>query len=325
MKSFKKFLLEQNMPNIPGFEPVGMDGKPIDPKKQTPKKPEPIQGEIAHGTYTITPRQALINRLGSKEAADKYIKDIRERRANFSGDLNPSWILPSISDEDLDTEFSVSIDPEKKQESLPDITFGESPYLSRTNPETKQFTYIARSNPDIVIYSNPENISNPIDQKQLLAAAHRASEELKPDGKRLRDRFALTDTLWHELQHTLQQKQFLGKTREQLHGGNYNATEVEPRLSPLFAKYVTRNVELPAFASEGKSRFRDYSQNKLDLGANMSQETMQQMINFFKNSSNPADTVLYDALTNPKTSKQAQEMMRQVAKKDTDTSDTYTA
>jgi hypothetical protein len=312
MKSFKQFLIEQE---IPDFIPVGPDGRtPIRPGTKRPK--QEIKQKAQSGEYTTTYMKALIQRLGSKEAAEKYISDLKERRRTHGQLINPKWVLPSLEDEDLNKSVNVSLNPnvDPTQRGVTPIT------IKRNRDYTVRdvITDPGRSDIEINVNSSFSGLPETIG----------AEEELKT-GKRDRSKHKMHDTLWHEFQHILQRKNMIGRKDEDVStmedetkwpgGINYDVKTNTPN----YSVYMTSNVELPAHLSELKARYRD--QSGVQIGPKSNDKEMAGFKSWIKQNINTNDqfNIADQLLNDPKRSKQVEELLKQIAKNNSNTDINY--
>lgn len=311
MKTFKQFLLLQETslhpPPPEGFEyvsPPQRKRKSEEPIQQT----EPVEPKKADGMYTTTAREALTRRIGTPEETNKYIEDIRQRRKTHP--LQSSWILPSLEDEHLDRPMYVKVG---------ELT---DPAHSKTSgyytPQGQQEGDIITDSGGWATKDNPININS----NEFISKTFPYSENLKQISSELTtgkipkvDR-PFSDTLWHEMQHVLQNPTHLGRNTSQLdsNAGFLLEPKSDDPMTQKSQRYVTSPVEMAAHASAAKSQFRQ--QTGINLGANMSQEEFTKFKDFIKSLEQSSSMkTFYDILTNPKTAKDAEELLRQVVQK----------
>ena len=296
MKSFKKFLLEQEIP--PGFVPVV-------PQQRTtvPPKTKEEGDSINLGDYETTYRNLLMNRFKKPEEAIQYLQDLRSRRETHGHLLAPEWIIPSLDDKDIDRTLSVRftdkpIDPEQEK-NTGEISKGSTEHTLFAKPgdETQKIVSSKANNPEIKIRAFPGDLDT-----------QRISTELSTGERPEKYKQASYDTLWHEAQHAMQLKSVLGRLFSDIKKG---------------PSYPRTNIEIPAHMSAAKSRYRD--QTGINIGPKSSPEDFGKFRQWLQNDPMSSSQELFKSFTDPKTSKQTEELARQVARAQTQQSDTYTA
>lgn len=320
MKTFKQFLIEQSIQQIPGFEPVNPQEKPTTPKKQDNEQTK--SGEVKLGNYETTSMDALVRRLGSPQKALDYLLSIEQRRAEHKGEIDPNWVLPSVSLDDYNKKANVQIAPDKFNRTRS----GETPIITtyQANDPNKIIQKVQPNpnNIDIKINSIPR-FNDPYRQnisKKDLTAAY---AELQPNSKHVSDNTSLSNTLWHELQHYLQKNNLIGRQQSTIDrdSGGTDYSNLNNLIEPSHSKYVTSNMELAPHISASKMNF--LNKTGILLGPNMTQDEFKKYKTYLNNDTEDQNSqILYQFFTDPNKSKQAEEFLRQLAKNTKIDSDT---
>lgn len=319
MKTFKQFLIEQSIPQIPGFEPVNPQGKPITPKKQDNEQTK--SGEVKLGNYETTSMDALVRRLGSPQKALDYLLSIEQRRAEHKGEIDPNWVLPSVSLDDYNKKANVQIAPDGFN-NIVAITPVVTRFSKKDPNQIIQEISPTPNNIDIKINSIART-DDPHAQNEIKRTLASISAELQPNSKYVSDKTTSDDVLWHELQHYLGKNNLIGRPQSIMTkgAGGTDYSKLNDRIIPSYSKYVTSNTELGPHISGSKMKFFD--KTGILLGPNMTQDEFKKYKTYLNNDTEDQNSqILYQFFTDPNKSKQAEEFLRQLAKNTKIDSDT---
>lgn len=265
---------------------------------------------IKIGEYSISPMDALSNRLGSPQKALDYLELIKQRRAQHSSEIDPQWVLPSVESEDYSEKLKVGVRPGR-----PSGEMGLSPATLMVNKEKN--TVIDYKRPDsqdvdLTINTNARS-PYPAGQEAIKKDLTKASNELQANGQYKKDTGALSDTLWHELQHVLQFKGLKKHNRpaSDMSAQGYDYSSKDPKITPQMSTYVTSPMELPANMSENKMRF--YEASGILLDPKFTDEHFEKYKGWLKTDQNKQSKILLQLFDDPEKGKQAKELLRQLA------------
>ena len=264
---------------------------------------------IKIGEYSISPMDALSNRLGSPQKALDYLELIKQRRAQHSSEIDPQWVLPSVESEDYSEKLKVGVRPGRRSSEL-----GYVPVTSILDDKNNVINYRRGAGQDVDIIINT-NATHPHPEGRELVKKDltNASNELQANGKYKKDTGALSDSLWHELQHVLQWKGIKkhNKPLSDIIAQGYDYSSKDPKITPQMSTYATSPMELPAHMSENKMRF--YEASGILLDPNFTDEHFEKYKGWLKNDQNKQSKILLQLFDDPEKGKQAKELLRQIA------------
>lgn len=259
--------------------------------------------------YSISPMDALSNRLGSPQKALDYLELIKQRRAQHSSEIDPQWVLPSLESEDYSEKLKVGVRPGRSSGKL-----GLTPSTILVDKENNAINYRKPDGQDVDFTINT-NASSPYPggQEAIKKDLTKASNELQANGQYKKDTGALSDVLWHELQHVLQLKGLKKHNRpaSDLSAQGYDYSSKDPKITPQMSTYVTSPMELPANMSENKMRF--HAATGILLDPNFTDEHFAKYKEWLQNDQNKQSRVLLQLFDDPEKGKQAKELLRQIA------------
>lgn len=263
--------------------------------------------DIKIGDYSISPIDALSNRLGSTQKALDYLESIKQRRAEHSSEIDPQWFLPSVDSDDYSEKVKVQVSPGMASKGL-----GYAPFTALIDKEKNVVVDYKKSNPEIQINTNARS-QHPEGMESIQKDLVKVSNELQPNGKYKKDTGALTDVLWHELQHVLALKNLKrnNKSVSDFTAQGYDYSSKDPAIPSALSTYATSPGELPAHMSENKMRFFETSGILLD--PNFTDEQFENYKEWLKTDKNKQSAILLQLFNDPKKGKQAKEFLRQIA------------
>ena len=158
--------------------------------------------DIKIADYSFSPMDALSNRLGSPQKALDYLELIKQRRAQHASEIDPQWVLPSVESEDYSEKIKVGVRPGRLSSEL-----GYVPVTTIYDDKKNVVNYRRGAGQDVDIIINT-NATHPNAEGRELVKKDltNTSNELQANGQYKKDTGALSDSLWHELQHVLQWK-----------------------------------------------------------------------------------------------------------------------
>lgn len=262
---------------------------------------------ITSGTYKISAMDALSNRLGSTQKALDYLKSIKQRRAEHSSEIDPDWYLPSVELDDYSEKLDVAMQPGR-----PTAPLGMTPALLTVDKKTNTIVDYQKQNPQIIINTNAGS-PFPEGMEAIKKDLTKVSNELQPNGTYKKNTSALSDVLWHEIQHALALKSFKTKNRpvSSRNAKGYDYSNKNPSISSEMSTYVTSPAELAAHMGENKMRF--FEKTGILLGPNFTDDDFQKYKSFLETDKNKQSAILLQLFNDPKKDKQAKEFLRQIA------------
>jgi hypothetical protein len=264
---------------------------------------------IKIGEYSISPMDALSNRLGSPQKALDYLELIKQRRSQHSSEIDPQWVLPSLESEDYSEKLKVGVRPGRRSGEI-----GVAPSTIIANKENNAINYRRADGQDVDIIINTNAYHpNPDGMEAVKKDLTKTSNELQATGQYKKDTGALSDSLWHELQHVLQFKGLKKHNRpaSDMSAQGYDYSSKDPKITPQMSTYATSPVELPAHMSENKMRF--YEASGILLDPNFTDDHFEKYKGWLKNDQNKQSRILLQLFDDPKKGKQAKELLRQIA------------
>lgn len=278
------------------------------------------QNEIKLGTYQTTALDSLTKRLGgNRQKAIDYLAGIEKRRFEHKGEIDPNWVLPSVSLKDYEEKLNIDIRPGLSGRSS--NTIAVTPANVKFDKAGNIVT-VNSANPDIIINAGAKPlVDNEDARKRIKSILTDISNELQPNGKYNDKKISEKDTLWHEEQHRLSRNNLFGRNASKTLEPNAGGIDYSSKMSSNnpnnsnFSLYVTSNMELPAFMSASKMNFHKLT--GILLGPNMTQQELDKYKEHLKNDkdTNKESEVILHLLNDPNKGKQAEEFLRQIAQK----------